>query len=93
MKRFFDRLIRAIERNSRNNERRKLIEELGWLYVDGQHKSPRSKQIVERLDFLAKQDLDSYLKRNKPVKSVSQMVEEDDAGVPEGLVGESRAPV
>lgn len=91
----FQKLIRAIERNSRSNERRYLVEELEDMMIDTyciDHRS-RIHQIEERLRALAKSDLNADLNRNKPLKSVSQMVKEDDCGVPEGLVGEWRAPV
>lgn len=93
MKLFFSRIIRAIERNSRANERRKLTQELEQINHDREWAAHRVRQILDRLNVLGKADLDSYLNRNKPVKSVSQMIEEDDCGVPDGLVGEWKAPV
>lgn len=87
------KLIRAIERNSRQNERRKLVMELEDIMIDRDHENPRIRQIIERLNVLDRADLDSYLSRDKPVKSVSQQIEEDDCGVPDGLVGEWKAPV
>ena len=89
----FDKLIRAIERNSRQNERRKLVMELEDIMIDRDHENPRIRQIIERMNVLDRADLDSYLNRDKPVKSVSQQIEEDDCGVPDGLVGEWKAPV
>lgn len=86
-----DRFIRAIERNSRSNERRRLIEELEDIYATRDYNDSRAKWIGERLEALGKADLDAYLNRHLPVKSVSQMIE-DDCGVPEGLVGEWKAP-
>lgn len=79
----FDRFIRAIERNSRENERVKLVAELDALDADRDHAVKRIPQIIARLDLLANADIAEYLNRHEPVKSVSQMVE-DDATLPEG---------
>lgn len=83
-------IIRAIERNSRQNERHQLVEELDDLYAARDYDSPRIVQIIERLNVLNRDDLQAYMERNQPIKSVSQMVE--DAGVPDGLAGEWKAP-
>jgi hypothetical protein len=103
----FSKIIRAIERNSRQNERRKLVEELEDIFITRNYNDKRAQQIMERLGSLRRDDSCAYLNRDKPVKSVSQMIAEDDCGVPasyyrtkqafdddlEGLVGEWKAPV
>lgn len=72
-------LIRAIERNSRSNERRQLTEELQDIYICREYDDRRARQIIERLHVLAGEDLSGYLNRNSPVKSVSDMVRDEVA--------------
>ena len=75
----FSKLIRAIEANSRNNERKKLQQELEDIFLDREYNDRRARQIMERMHVLAGQDLSGYLNRNVAVKSVSDMVKDEVA--------------
>jgi hypothetical protein len=75
----FSNLIRAIERNSRSNERKHLTEELQDIYIARKYDDDRARWIIERLHILAGEDLSGYLNRNSPIKSVSDMVKDEVA--------------
>lgn len=103
----FDRFTRAIERNSRDNERRNLVAELDQLFIDRDYIEHRIPQAIERLATLREADQEAtYGKPAAPKRPIIEIVEDDatpahhwhgykhkDCGVPDGLVGEWRAPV
>lgn len=87
----FDRIITVIERNSRDTERRNLYRERYQLAREREYGAHRLSQIESRLAVLRGMDQEiAYGRLSMPKQHVE--IIEDDCGVPEGLVGEWRAP-
>lgn len=89
----FNRLIRAVERAGRSQERRQLTDELQDIFNQRKFDDQRAHWIIDRLSVLDGADLDAYLNRDKPIKSVSEQVKDAEYSAPEGLAGEWKAPV